>query len=55
MPRAVYKPPPLTDLAAYQKLDAPFNLLDQQGYLGLVTQHIADIRALAITLFKVEV
>ncbi len=47
--------PPLTDLAAYQKLDAPFNLLDQQGYLSLVTQHIADIRALAITLFKVEV
>ncbi|WP_225318900.1 HDOD domain-containing protein [Cellvibrio sp. KY-GH-1] len=47
--------PPLTDLAAYQKLDAPFNLLDQQGYLSLVTQHIADIRALAIALFKVEV
>lgn len=47
--------PSLTDLAAYQKLDAPFNLLDQQGYLSLVTQHIADIRALAIALFKVEV
>lgn len=46
--------PPLTDLAAYQKLDAPFNLLDQHECLSLVMQHTAEIRALAIALFKVD-
>ncbi len=47
--------PPLINLSAYKKLDAPFNLLDPQSHLNLVTTHVAEIKSLAISLFKVDV
>lgn len=42
--------PPLSELAAYRKLVAPFNHCDEQGTLRLITDHQQDIQALASSL-----
>ncbi|MHA6492855.1 HDOD domain-containing protein [Pseudomonas borbori] len=42
--------PPLRELAAYQKLLPPQDLIDETGELSLVVHHRADIHAIADTL-----
>lgn len=46
--------PPLQALGAYQKLWPPHNSIAKSGSLELVSDHVADIRELARTLFKVN-
>jgi HD-like signal output (HDOD) protein len=43
--------PPLTQLLAYRKLPEPCNQVDEQGQLGLISQHQDEIQALARALF----
>jgi len=45
--------PAITSLAAYCKLSAPFNQLNHRGGLALIAGRAAEIRALAIEMFKV--
>jgi hypothetical protein len=42
--------PPLNELAAYNKLQAPLNFIDEQGELTLLSSHRDEIYALAATL-----
>lgn len=46
--------PPLQELSAYKKLVPPHNYLSKSGNLELVSNHVAEIRELAMKLFKVN-
>lgn len=39
--------PPLTEITAYKKLPMPFNQLDEQGHLKIITDHQYDIQDVA--------
>jgi HD-like signal output (HDOD) protein len=51
--RAAKDLPPIITLSAYEKLAEPSNLLTPTGELEMVVNHTAEIRSLALTMFKV--
>lgn len=51
--RAAKDLPPIITLSAYEKLAEPSNLLTPTGDLEMIVNHTAEIRSLALTMFKV--